>query len=1117
MISSSDESRVSKIRKRLSARVFINTGLGAVCGAIWYAVFMAVSATRSYLSLHAEGNFYLDVFAFHYFNSILETFWVLPLIGALAGVTWPVTSRDEQTESVVFPGTRQLVILVHGTFAAKKEDYGGAWWQTDGSVAATLEQAAPGTFEVVPFHWSGKNLESARRGGAKRLSKLIAKLEKDHRGYHLIAHSHGGNVVWRALLHRAAMRQKLDGLLSWTTVGTPFLFFRTSAPPLCVLPPLAVAYWLFTQKRDGLVAMLSKTNGMWQTWVSFQDSLIAPIVFEIVAGMALLLAAVLTVGFIWTLAGLFLNYRLGTNEKLVYENYRSRHLLIASDHDEAIRGLSAATRLVVEDALLVPKVPYCNTSFFGKLISPLTFPGIALWNSVIGYPVNEWVVNLLRDRMHGNDIPQCTVQGVLYSPQSDSPTLEPVEEQDLERLSREASGATVGRIRDAVGVFASGSPVALVRGKLTEASLGGLIHTSYFSNDHIVNRICHWVMNQPTESAEDASMPKRHLSHRSLFSTTVAAKAVLLTACFVGLCAIAATIFLTAILPNTTSGKLEALVSETSKIARFARGDEARVWYATLCFTGRCEQTVAGYHFEVHTADNLKTLIELARWQAACGAQSCKSRDWFLDTIKKDWSQYGDPSETIWLVAEGLGGLQTVPFSLGPPSLASLVMPISSKDSIESVRAAMRNVLAAHAAAPDAESRASILYATPLFQLSASEDEMHSWDKNVPPFERLENKVRLAESCACTPTEERLLVSDDGLAVDRIRRYMRPSEDWWGGCDKHRTIAQLALRLGMRDYAELGTIGPRRTMLVARYLIALRRSWSDAPVEANEISKEFENRLQGDLEDGLRVAAATQEWPTIISVLRLVSRGENLRLTNPTIAELDRALLQQTETISPDWVRLMRAYTAIDNLPKLKRAILNQLVSRKDAPPDWDEALTEFSSLLKHNELAEACREGQSGLSTLCGNLQALEPAWSARSAVGPVASELLKAARLREGVANDVADAGPELTHLFQIEAQLRATLDWSGQRLGTSMQSAIYLQAARAMAAAGNFQQAMRYAANISLYEDRLLAASEIVLRYEALRNALHTDDLDFVIDWGNRNWSAATKRWIRNNPNH
>ena len=148
----------------------------------------------------------------------------------------------------------ELVILVHGTFAGDNDqrDEGMRWWQrgsaTWEALAARLpEGAALPDEEIRLFHWSGANAQSKRLQGGTQLLALLLELEEQGRSYHLVGHSHGGSVIWEALvsaqiitedpgeppnsLMRRRGKQKvrsgaqLLGLRSVTTVGTPFLHF----------------------------------------------------------------------------------------------------------------------------------------------------------------------------------------------------------------------------------------------------------------------------------------------------------------------------------------------------------------------------------------------------------------------------------------------------------------------------------------------------------------------------------------------------------------------------------------------------------------------------------------------------------------------------------------------------------------------------------------------------------------------------------------------------------------------------------------------------------------------------------------------------------------------------
>ena len=124
-----------------------------------------------------------------------------------------------------------LVILVHGTFAGYPAAVGETprWWQ-DGSPFRTALASATGA-DVTAFCWGkgGANSETLRRRGARDLLEMMEALETEGRDYHLVGHSHGGSVIWQALVYAAARRSRgphgLKRLRSWTTIGTPFQDF----------------------------------------------------------------------------------------------------------------------------------------------------------------------------------------------------------------------------------------------------------------------------------------------------------------------------------------------------------------------------------------------------------------------------------------------------------------------------------------------------------------------------------------------------------------------------------------------------------------------------------------------------------------------------------------------------------------------------------------------------------------------------------------------------------------------------------------------------------------------------------------------------------------------------
>lgn len=134
---------------------------------------------------------------------------------------------------------KETVIVVHGTWAALIPAK-SQWYQrpegeptAEGFVArldAELESCrspARCWSHCVAgsqiFHWSGENSWVDRTLAASALAAYVAKLQDEGWRCHIVAHSHGGNVVAEALPQIANRAGRNGSLGRIVTLGTPFM------------------------------------------------------------------------------------------------------------------------------------------------------------------------------------------------------------------------------------------------------------------------------------------------------------------------------------------------------------------------------------------------------------------------------------------------------------------------------------------------------------------------------------------------------------------------------------------------------------------------------------------------------------------------------------------------------------------------------------------------------------------------------------------------------------------------------------------------------------------------------------------------------------------------------
>jgi hypothetical protein len=134
---------------------------------------------------------------------------------------------------------KETVIIVHGTFAAP-EPGSSPWHQPTQDMPATegfiakLNDALQKRGSAARcwahcsqgdqgFRWSGDNSWVARTRAAAELGSYVLKLRNEGWCCHIVAHSHGGNVVFEALRQIVTSLPSGAPLGKIVTLGTPFM------------------------------------------------------------------------------------------------------------------------------------------------------------------------------------------------------------------------------------------------------------------------------------------------------------------------------------------------------------------------------------------------------------------------------------------------------------------------------------------------------------------------------------------------------------------------------------------------------------------------------------------------------------------------------------------------------------------------------------------------------------------------------------------------------------------------------------------------------------------------------------------------------------------------------
>jgi len=375
------------------------------------------------------------------------------------------------------------VIAVHGTYVADASDTGAQWWQKSGVFERYLQRSMPDAVdELIVFHWSGANSAAAREKAGAELYLLMQTLERQRVPYHVVAHSHGGGVLLEALTEAVERADAaLEHLVSWTTVGTPFV----SASP--------ASHWS-NRLRNPWRMILALTLAM------FNLTAIAALAASPFVGLPILAIAGLLVLLVCTTA---LSGRISANGHLLARldarkeamtRFGGRWLPLWSTGDEALTSLGVTVPPMTLQ-LLGPIRPSVNRH--APLRSLIRWPlasAVALGVNAFRPQLNRTVGATVRRALQGYDHPFGDVVNIAAGPLPPFdayPSLPSRVDAELIESANANAQQGIAALRNALYTAAmAGDGVPGFTSSLHAQLRGGeLVHTRYFDHEEILRVI----------------------------------------------------------------------------------------------------------------------------------------------------------------------------------------------------------------------------------------------------------------------------------------------------------------------------------------------------------------------------------------------------------------------------------------------------------------------------------------------------------------------------------------------------------------------------------------------------------------------------------------------------
>lgn len=262
-------------------------------------------------------------------------------------------NKKESKDEVSQNDTLIKLVTVHGTGAGDVTSSGDKWWQLGSVFMDELQKRLsldPTQVEIVPFQWeNGPNSESKRREAGAELAEQLHFYDQAKQDYYLIGHSHGGTVIYNALLKSVANKAPFERLKLWCTVGTPFLDYRPNTFLFQRLKSIGLTIY-----TTGLVSLVL---GIWIMLMTFFKSEFNENIVTL--GYSMTLYGVITYASLWLYERRKKSWFTKKQKQQVEELYRASWCGLWHKEDEAISALSNVQNIsapIIPNTFLLPVV-----------------------------------------------------------------------------------------------------------------------------------------------------------------------------------------------------------------------------------------------------------------------------------------------------------------------------------------------------------------------------------------------------------------------------------------------------------------------------------------------------------------------------------------------------------------------------------------------------------------------------------------------------------------------------------------------------------------------------------------------------------------------------------------